>query len=307
MRIKFAQIFLGTATLLLYTSAHATLTTVTSGSFQVGPFNWRDGNYETGHSLTQYAAGPASAIASADATYGSVKARGIAQSTGGGNISVGASAGFKDRLILDRTGMTGAETSTITVAYYIDYNASYDVSGPGAGSSYSNGSVVFDALLGNLHGSVIDYGQVGTNNPSFYYSIDNRGKITDRPNGPSWIYLTTNFRWGDAIDFGLGVQLDGSAYSPDPNTSIGYIVDAAHSGYWGGITDVTVDGVHINDYVLRSSSGIDYSKSFAPTTSTKEVPEPHILLLSLVGFTALFGVRKNGKRYDTAGNSSLQD
>lgn len=296
MPMKFAHILLGAASLLSYTSAHATLTTVTSGSLQVGPLNWRDGDYETGHSLTQYASGPVSAIASADATYGSVKARGVAQSTSGGNILVDASAGFKDRLILDRAGMTGAETSTISVAYYIDYNASYDVLGPGVGSSYSNGSVMFDALLGNLHGSVVDYGQVGLNSPSYYYSIDNRGKITDRPNGPSWIYLTTTFRWGYAIDFGLGVQLDGSAYSPDPNTSIGYIVDAAHSGYWGGITDVTVDGVHVNDYVLRSSSGIDYSKSFAPTTPTNEVPEPHTLMLSALGFAALFGVRKNVKR-----------
>jgi hypothetical protein len=63
--------------------------------------------------------------------------------------------------------------------------------------------------------------------------------------------------------------------------------DLGNSVYWGGITSVTtLDGTDVS-YVLRSDSGIDYTKSFVPSP----VPEPSSALLLVLGAAAVFALR----------------
>jgi hypothetical protein len=221
-----------------------------------------------------------------------VKVSTYATSSGGGNISSGASAVFTDALILNRDGLYG-ESGTISIKYYVDFNQSYLASG----DDLSNGQVSFDGLLGATHGYVTEYDRDGYGDtPPIYKSTDSRGVITTRPGGPSWIYITSDFRWGFPLGFGLGVQLDASAYSPSSNAALAYSLDAAHSGYWGGITEVMVNGVKVEDYELTSLSGTDYSKSFAPTTPTADIPEPSSFALFTVAGLIAFCTNRRRRR-----------
>ena len=289
MRKNLLSLFLA-AGFLVYNNANAWIMTSSSAWVQpIGQQTVADSNMSTAHSESHVATGPVLVSAAADATYGSVKARTAGSSNGGGNLQSGASAGFKDVLILNRDGLYG-QTGQISVKYYVDFNQHYVA----PSNDISNGSVLFDGLLGATHGYVSEYDRDGyADVPPAYRSEDSRGTLLTRPGGPSWIYVTSDFRWGFALDFGLGVQLQGAAYSPAQDAALGFSIDASHSGYWGGITEVTVNGVKIEDYELTSLSGTDYSKSFAPTAAA--VPEPATLGLFAIGVIGAAGVARRRK------------
>lgn len=62
-----------------------------------------------------------------------------------------------------------------------------------------------------------------------------------------------------------------------PNASC--TADSLHSSYWGGVSEVTANGVAISDFSIVSASGTDYSHSFVPPP----VPEPEQIWLTLAG------------------------
>jgi hypothetical protein len=171
---------------------------------------------------------------------------------------------FRDDLMFTAPGVAAGTFGTLT--FWLAVNGTLqanDVGTPQAswGLQADLGGGYFDInRSGSLHGSgpyVYTPGYVG--DPFGLYSA------------------TVTFQFG--FNTPLDVELTGSAqaaYSFDdglPTASF----DLAHSLYWGGITDININGTPVGGVVIASASGTDYSVSLAP------VPEPGAAVLLLAG------------------------
>jgi hypothetical protein len=96
------------------------------------------------------------------------------------------------------------------------------------------------------------------------------------------------FTWG--TPFSVQPNFNGSAQalgtSGFVNTSASY--DLASSIFWGGFSNVRVDGLVVGTYDFTSDSGFDWNSSSIPQGA---VPEPSSLALVAVGLTAVLATR----------------
>lgn len=98
---------------------------------------------------------------------------------------------------------------------------------------------------------------------------------------PSGIYtMTVPFFFGTAE--GMSVNLTAGAADMQPFGGSAND-DLAHSVYWGGISDVTANGVPVSSFTVTSDSGTDWSKSFVPAQTSVPEPGTRVLLFGALG------------------------
>jgi hypothetical protein len=89
-----------------------------------------------------------------------------------------------------------------------------------------------------------------------------------------------SFIFGSEFSLGMRTQVTAEAAVGLQNAGTagqaGSLFDGGNSIYWDGIADVTWEGKSV-PYTIRSASGNDYSRSFAP--DQRQVPEPSTALL----------------------------
>ena len=104
------------------------------------------------------------------------------------------------------------------------------------------------------------------------------------------------FLFGEQFDLevsqftGIGGNLANGAFT-------GFL-DAAHSSYWGGVSDVVDADGNTVAFSITSASGTDYRQSFIPST-TAPVPEPETSALMMAGFGVLGAVARGRKNIQT--------
>lgn len=215
--------------------------------------------------------------AAASATYGIVKASTSSSISGSATGASGyASAKFDDNLKLSNAELNGKQ-GRVTLAYYFTYDASVTASG----GAFSNGNVSVMARAGNSYAWYVDL--ASTQIPGYtmfeHQEPTGQGRVYDVPKS-NYIYVTSDFTWGQYINTSLELIVLGSQSNP-PGGSASFNFDAGHSGYWAGVMSASADGQTVDTYELTSLSGTDYSKSLAPTG---DVPEPSsVALLSIAG------------------------
>jgi hypothetical protein len=92
----------------------------------------------------------------------------------------------------------------------------------------------------------------------------------------------------------LVIELTGASVSDTGGEAVADLVDTL---YWGGVTNVSVGGVSVDNYTLTSASGTDWANSFAPNPGA--VPEPAAWATMLLGFGGLgatLRARRSGMR-----------
>jgi hypothetical protein len=215
--------------------------------------------------------------ASASATYGllSIGTDG-AISAGGSNG--GAQASFDDRLTLSNAALNG-KSGQVTLAYYFNYDAWVN----GSTNGFANGSISFNASANYSYSWYMDYLRSDQPGYTMYEHRDpyGYGRVYDVPK-TNYLYVTTDFTWGQSISTSFGIQTSIGSYVPSNAAGSASYNFAATSAYWGGIVSATADGQRVTSYDLTSASGTDYSRSFAPASDVPEPATPAIFMAGLV-------------------------
>lgn len=165
-------------------------------------------------------------------------------------------------------------------------------------------SIIGAAVLGSSSSQVIvsGFGAPAGQGPTGGYPIlgtriydadVNPGSITV-PKG-SILQLEIPFKSGELVDFGVGIYVNSGAqtyrYIDTAVPTVSSSADFSGSLYWGGIAGVEVGGslVSMDQFKFQSTSGVDYTRSFAP------VPEPQAYaVIAGVGMLCL-GVLRGAK------------
>lgn len=269
--------------------SHAALVAVASVSDGTVSSQVTDPGRIIGNAAIASASTTADTHASASAAYGVVKVRSNGSTTYGGSNS-GTQALFTDTLKLEMSSLAGKH-GQITFAYYFDYEAWVRSTGNG----FANGSVSLLARGGRSYSWFLEYFNTSSGGYTMYeyQDLDGQGRIYGVPK-TNYIYVTTDFVWGEPIGTGFELQTSVGSYVPDTGGgAASYNFDASNSGYWAGIVSATADGQTITDYLLTSASGTDYSKSFVPAN---EVPEPSTFAMMFLG-ASLLGMQRKLKPY----------
>lgn len=192
-------------------------------------------------------------------------------------------------------GLAGtAGRMTVSFDYFKTSNRSVSPYAPADEEVTSVSTSVFESIFGARTARGLSY-----SDHSDWISEDNRGNVredlwqeTVDSTGsstrvtPGHQELTIDFVWGETIRFELGITA--ACTSVETGEYEGFSsceVDAAHSGYWGGISSVTSDGVAVSDYTIRTDAGFDLRTSLVP------VPEPAAWQLLALGGALLIGAQ----------------
>jgi hypothetical protein len=231
------------------------------------------GRADSGSGLT-YATGSGTGYA----TFGLLRAEasGVA-GTGGewlGPNAVGngrTRVGFSDRINVQSTALNGLQG---TVVAWLELSGERQVSSSAWGSS--------DAGVQVVTPSQTVLGQV----------FSNGGVTSASGNVPSVIELRIPLTFSASFfqPFSVYMYAFASASASNgfnqPQAAQG-ISDYGSTLAWGGMSVLDAQGNLVDDWSVRSSSGFDYSRSFA-----SQVPEPSQALLLLVGGLLLLAIKR---------------
>ncbi|MFT3734176.1 MAG: PEP-CTERM sorting domain-containing protein [Rhodocyclaceae bacterium] len=243
-------------------SLSAQATTVNTGQLFISP-NFFGGTGASDQTVTQTGAISLSGSAtggfnssghgSTFVDYGVIKLDGEAF----GSLNAISRGIFRDNVIITAAGVATGTPGSLTYAIFVDGTLAV-----GTGSSAAGWQ-----LQADLGGGAFDINRSATlfgNDPS----LGVHGYTGD----PFGLYTATiNFQFGIAMQ--LDVELTSSAQAAYSGTSpVGTMPyashDLSHSLYWGGISNVSANGVQVASFTAAGESGTNYSLSLAP------VPEP---------------------------------
>jgi len=169
-----------------------------------------------------------------------------------GSLNTIAGGIFRDELTITAPGVATGTLGSLTFSLIVDGNL--DVGAVGS-------SAAGWQLQADLGGGAFDINAGGRQ-----YAPGLGGAYVGTPLGS--FSATVNFQFGFAAP--LDVELTASAqaaYDSRPGMPTASF-DLAHSLYWGGIGNISINVTAVAGAVVSSASGTDYIGSFAP------VPEP---------------------------------
>lgn len=217
-------------------------------------------------------------IASAQAGFGTLKGLASAVGTGdGSSVDSTATSFFSDTVTILGlpTGTAGTMTVSVDVLGSMNYSGNCLPLITGAPACFAAWSL-----------GVTDGGPT---------SIDLGGRIDNikgsTGNGFGMQTATFSFTYGVAFDLSGGLTVE--AYNDGLQAS-SISVDMAHSVYWGGISNVTANGLPVSSFTVISNSGTDWSQSFVPSTTPVPEPSAAVLMGSLLGALCLLQRRRRG-------------
>ncbi|MFO1226526.1 PEP-CTERM sorting domain-containing protein [Roseateles sp.] len=193
--------------------------------------------------------------------YGVIKLQG--EFAGSGNtISRGI---FRDDLTFNVPGL--ALGTPLDVTFAIDVSGDLQV-GLVTGLAQAQWN-----LQADLGGGATDLRAIGT-------LFNNGTGAAPTFSGDAFGSFQATVRLANGYAAPLYVQLEGAAQAAYNHTGARNAAsyDLSHSLYWGGITQLSVNGQAVTDYALSSASGTDYRLSLAPP-----VPEPTSAALLFAG------------------------
>lgn len=212
-----------------------------------------------------------SASASAVATYGVLRTRASAYASIGGIGGVVGSAQFSDWVQISSVGRDG-EVGSFVLPYQFQWWF----------SDYAPNATAYGDFLimgGRGSGLVVEMFQ---NTNGVAYGADSSGDIPFAFSGAGIV----SFVFGQP--FSLSMSLTTGASSGFSQIAA---VDAFHSAYWGGISEVLDSAGDRVAFTLNSESGTDWTLSRVPA-----VPEPSAYMLLATGLLALAAARRVGTR-----------
>ena len=236
--------------------------------------------------------GSASALSSAIAEYGVLKAGVNAKGSGTGLVysQATAVASFSDNFVIDAGPSYVGQVGTLALRISFEWI--------NRGLTFEGASFVLDGTqslraTSSLGYLLVDQRQV-THDSSFrdndysYRSVTSAfGEITETQD------IDFTFSWEESIPFvfgstnsiiaTIGLSAFGSAFMQ--NAAYDIEIDALNSFYWGGMSVYDSNGNRVIASVV-SDSGVDWSESFQ-----SPIPEPNIGSLLLAGLFGLYAVR----------------
>jgi len=212
--------------------------------------------------------GTVGATALAMVTLGSIKLSGTA-ATASGSSQQGS---FTDGVTVFAPGIAPGTPGSLTFSVSVAENLSVSQ----VGNSDDGASWILHAsyngmtlTLKGLTDTITTAGYVG--NPS--------GSYTE----------TVSFVYGIPENMGLNLSASASDSTPFGGTAVD---DLSHSVYWGGISNVTANGVPVSSFTVTSSSGTDWSQSFVPAQGPS-APEPGTGVLFFSGVGGVWLARRH--------------
>ncbi|MDP9124134.1 MAG: PEP-CTERM sorting domain-containing protein [Pseudomonadota bacterium] len=223
--------------------------------------------------------GTSTITAYAMSDYGVLKTAVSATGLGDGALGrVDASATFDDHFEIDAAGLTGQQgyfKARVTMPFTASVSA----------EPYTVGSLTAFVRVNDKESWAEHYGS--SNGTTISY-VDHDG--VELAIGTPMIF-DVPFVYGQPIAiFGfMDLAIEGQTSLAYPSFAV--TIDASHSLYWQGISEVTDGrGNAVAGYTLTSDSGTDWSRDFSPSA----VPEPANIALLLAGF-GLLALRRRAR------------
>lgn len=197
----------------------------------------------------------------------------------GARGSVTASATFGDQFEIDATGLTGQQgyfKAKVTMPFAASVSLEPSTVGSLTAFVSVNGSEGWAEQFGSAN---------GVSSTTLFHNDTQQAIGTP-------MVLDVPFVYGQPITLLAFLDLQVEGHTSRPYGSFDAVLDAAHSLYWQGISEITDgNGNLVKDYRLSSDSGTDWSRDFSPSA----VPEPAnaALVLAAIGVLAL---RRRGAR-----------
>ncbi len=187
-------------------------------------------------------------------------------------------AEFSSTFTIDVGGLTGQHG---TLLLTIDTTSTHDFTGLAGGTLSTSLKVVAGGGSDGTWRQQATFSSDGSvHSTSFYPGI---GFV---PYSPT-LLANIDFVYGESISFIATLLASVRGESGPDGAPASFGVDASHSAYWGGFMSVLdSNGAPVDAYAVSSSSGIDWSRSFVPQT-TSPIPEPETWALLLSGLLAL--------------------
>lgn len=230
----------------------------------------------------------------ADASFGILKARGIASATGGHQVGEAGLFGglFIEKDVEFRGDVTalGRASATLQVRLYlIPANPSYVGKQAKVTAKWLvSGKASIDSpyLTSKGHASWTFFGNIGGGGFSFDGGIStcvNCGPDGTKEYGDSVGLLTKTYfpKWGSSALFTQTLSIEAKAYSYMEISPYSAITDFSQTLIWGGVTATDLSGNHVTDYKVLDEYGNDWTNAFTEPVST--APEPSALFLMCSG------------------------
>lgn len=241
--------------------------------------------------------------------YASVSASGVEGYTG-----VDAYASWEQLVTFVDPTRTGQRGFT-TLSHYVEAEVSGSFSGLSASSSatlitgfgFSNGALgsarYGDYIAAGLMHTAeyLSDGTMLTQYNGYGNSINSWEEFWTPTNQPAQPFpsitrLPIEFIWGQTYTVFAWQQAE-CRTSNEPEGSLGCLIDASHSAYWGGIGQVFDENGNVVDNAkLLTADGRDFSNSMVPGVvpgdGPTEVPEPGSIALVLSGLALALARRR---------------
>jgi hypothetical protein len=219
---------------------------------------------------TTFGTSHSDSTARATASYGVLKTFASAASSGHfGQARATATASFSDVFTINAAGLAGQHG---TVVIPLEFSYTNFLSGPQSFSQISLSLELFNTFPTARYQRSLQYNPDGT---VLSDSFDPPHVVT--PLSTS-VLAEVDFVFGQPVSFQVTLQAKGGGFEDET-----FIVDAAHSAFWGGFRSVTDAHGSAVDYTLGAGSQADWSKSFMPSS----VPEPDRFTLMTAGLLAI--------------------